>query len=163
MTADAPEAYGYTIFCDDIRAEVDGKVTYVGAYSGTMFVRGTFPVTLPKFALGIVYLQRHDKVMLPITFHVFLPEAKDEPSIVAEMSEEAARSAMLLGQDLAQRVGTEAAFTTLYSHLTFAPFRIAQLGLLRVRAVRGDHLIRLGTLQIVPPPEQESPSTAPPP
>ena len=61
ITDDSPEAYGYTIFCDDIRAEVGGKLTYVGSYSGTMLVHGSFPTIVPKLALGMVYLQRRDR------------------------------------------------------------------------------------------------------
>ena len=58
ITDNSPEAYGYTIFCDDIRAEVGGKLTYVGSYSGTMLVHGSFPTIVPKLALGIVYCRR---------------------------------------------------------------------------------------------------------
>lgn len=41
-----------TIFCDDIRHEVGGKLSYIGVYSGGLFVPG-FPVTLPKLCLSV--------------------------------------------------------------------------------------------------------------
>jgi hypothetical protein len=40
-----------TLFCDDIRHEVGGKLSYIGVYSGGLFVRA-FPVTLPKLCLA---------------------------------------------------------------------------------------------------------------
>ena len=46
-------------FFDDIRLEVDGKLTFVGAYpTGTVFVKTDFPVTVPKFCFGIFFIQK---------------------------------------------------------------------------------------------------------
>ena len=39
---------GSTIFCDDIRYEINGKVTLVGVYAADMVLPNDFPVTLPK-------------------------------------------------------------------------------------------------------------------
>lgn len=36
-----------TIFCDDVRHELNGKVSLMGVYGGDMYVTD-FPVTLPK-------------------------------------------------------------------------------------------------------------------
>lgn len=41
-----------TIFCDDIRQEINGKISYIGVYSGYLFVQ-QFPVTLPKLCVDI--------------------------------------------------------------------------------------------------------------
>jgi hypothetical protein len=41
-----------TLFCDDIRHEVGGKLSYIGVYSGGLFVPA-FPVTLPKLCLSV--------------------------------------------------------------------------------------------------------------
>jgi hypothetical protein len=41
-----------TLFCDDIRREVGGKLSFVGVYSGGLFVPA-FPVTLPKLCLSV--------------------------------------------------------------------------------------------------------------
>jgi hypothetical protein len=51
-----PEIVGYTTFCDDIRFEVDGKVSLIGSYNGVMNIRGEFPATLPKFAMSTVFV-----------------------------------------------------------------------------------------------------------
>lgn len=44
--------YLQTIFCDDIRHEVAGKLSYIGAYGPRLFVP-SFPITLPKLCLAI--------------------------------------------------------------------------------------------------------------
>ena len=41
-----------TIFCDDIRNEMGGKLSYIGVYSGRLIV-SKFPVTLPKLCLAL--------------------------------------------------------------------------------------------------------------
>lgn len=38
-------------FCDDIRTEVDGKVSLMGIYTGGMQVNAKLPVTLPKLCV----------------------------------------------------------------------------------------------------------------
>src|ERR1700730_17425735 len=151
ITADGPEAYGYTIFCDDIRAEIGGKLTFVGAYTTEMFVHGTFPIILPKFALGIVYHQRHDSIVLPVKFWIFVPGDPDEkPSIEAGMPEEAAEQTIANVKTMAAAAqGTiQQPYATLFSQMILTPFPIREPGILKVRAVRGDRLIRLGALRI---------------
>ena len=41
-----------TTFCDDIRQEIGGKLSYMGVYSSDLYVGG-FPITLPKFCVAI--------------------------------------------------------------------------------------------------------------
>ena len=48
-----------TIFCDDIRHEVGGKLSYIGVYSGQMFVP-SFPITLPKLCLSMSVITSAD-------------------------------------------------------------------------------------------------------
>ena len=40
----------HTVFCDDIRQEIGGKVSLIGVYSGKMLV-SSFPAVLPKVCL----------------------------------------------------------------------------------------------------------------
>ena len=46
-----------TLFCDDIRHEMGGKLSFIGVYSDSLFVNA-FPVTLPKLCLFV-------KVVIP--------------------------------------------------------------------------------------------------
>lgn len=45
------ERYGYCIFCDDIRNEPGGKLSFIGCYNAVMFVGREFPLALPKFCV----------------------------------------------------------------------------------------------------------------
>jgi hypothetical protein len=43
--------YGHVVFCDDVRREIDGKLTLVGVYSSNLTVFGGFPAVLPKLCV----------------------------------------------------------------------------------------------------------------
>jgi hypothetical protein len=147
ITVETPDAWGYTLFCDDI-VEIGDKLTYLGTYSGRM-IHDEFPFVLPKIALGIVYYQRCNKVVLPIRYWIYLPaDTEDKPSIVKDYSGEKSEAAIKDGEAFAARLGTNAAFTATYSQLTLVDVAIRQPGLIKVRAVREDELIRLGTLEV---------------
>lgn len=45
--------YGLTIFCDDIRQEINGKLTLVGCYGPELRIFGTYPVVLPILAAQV--------------------------------------------------------------------------------------------------------------
>jgi hypothetical protein len=49
------ERHLQTIFCDDIRHELGGKLSYIGVYSGRLIVPD-FPVTLPKLCVAVCAL-----------------------------------------------------------------------------------------------------------
>jgi hypothetical protein len=154
ITIDTPDAWGYTLFCDDIREEVGNKLTYLGTYAGR-FMHDKFPFVLPKIALGIVYYQRCNKVVLPIRYWIFLPgDTVEKPSIVQDHPREKSQDLIKEGAVLAARLGTNAAFTTTHSQLSLVDVPIRQPGLIRVRAVRGEELIRLGTLEIALAPDE---------
>lgn len=145
--------YGYTVFCDDIRQEAGGKVTFVGVYTDHMVVHGTFPCLLPKFAMWIQYNQRRDKVVTPVKFAIFLPGDTDEPSIITEIPDEGALQGMKNAQDMAkaypQQEENSPAFVGLGHRTIFSPFVIAEPGLILVRAIREDRFLRLGGIRVL--------------
>jgi hypothetical protein len=81
----APDIYGYTIFCDDPRQEVDGKFLLIGVYSGIMFVHAPFPFKLPTFAMRTMVFQRKETFIPKVALRVFLPgDEEDVASIQME-------------------------------------------------------------------------------
>lgn len=145
---DPPDFYGYTIFCDDIRAEAEGKMMFIGVYASYMFIHADFPVTLPKFGFGITFLQKRKVFESNLGIRIFLPQDSDDvPSIQADMKE-VAESAI---DTSARAMGLEqhdASVISLHANLIFAPFTIMQPGPVKVRIARRGDLVRLGTLTI---------------
>jgi hypothetical protein len=137
---EAPDFFGYSIFCDDIRQEIDGKVTYVGVYSGAMAIRAKLPIVLPKFCIGIVFAQRRPLFTPDIGIRIFVPGDSDEKaSIEAQFSGPF---------ELPEEKTAEATMVRMTANVVFSPFPINNAGAIKVRILRNDLLHRLGTLSV---------------
>jgi hypothetical protein len=157
------DVYGYTIFCDDIRQEADGKLLFIGVYSGPMIVHVPFPVTLPTFAMSIALLQRRSGFVPNLGLRIFLPgDADDIPSVQAEMSEvtegsvASATSAVVDALHPDAQVREEDTYITMLAHMKFTQFVIKQPGVVKVRALVRDDMIRLGEMRISSPPQEKT-------
>jgi hypothetical protein len=157
---DPPQVYGYTVFCDDIRQEIGGKFSYIGVYSGFMFVNGSFPITLPKLCLAITFLQRREILDANIGLRIYLPGETDDdaPSIQADLQEQ--KEGIVAEQTAAEVAGLpkpDISFVAMHAKMLFSPVVITQAGDIRVRAVRKGELIRLGGLRVAMAPAEQPP------
>jgi hypothetical protein len=140
--------FGYSIFCDDIRNEIGGKLSFIGCYNGIIFVPPEFPLVIPRFC---VHLQIFSPAQTPyssIIARCYAPSVEapifEAPVETPEQSEQ---------QALLASVGREPAaplYIVAATSLIFAPLHILGPGLLRVRAkINGeDEELRLGSLRI---------------
>lgn len=62
-----------TLFCDDIRHEVGGKISFIGVYSGGLFVQA-FPVTLPKLCLSVKVVTPADEPLRVLNLRILRDE-----------------------------------------------------------------------------------------
>lgn len=139
--------FGHTIFCDDIRHEVSGKVSLIGVYAGVMLLTVDFPIVLPRLALRIHYSERPDESESPIQIKVFGPS--DDPNVGPIWQAEVPRSqlqAIPKPPEPDPAIAEQLISTILHAELS--PFPIAQAGIVRVRAYRDDLEVRLGSLRI---------------
>jgi hypothetical protein len=139
------EPYGWTIFCDDIRAEIGGKFSYMGVYGGTMNIHAkTFPATLPRLALSIRYRIALDDLRLEnVNIKVLLPgDEEGKPTVDAEIP----ITEVIANMDPPTLPGD--AFREFVTNIILAPVTIKEKGRLRVRATGGAGTINLGTLHI---------------
>src|SRR5262249_159168 len=111
IVAESPDVYGYTIFCDDIRVEVGGKLTYVGGFQGVMTVHMPFPATLPRFAMHFVYMQRRPNVIPPSKIIIVTPGTTEEnPAITIDIPETESVEALANAETLAKNLPGERTF-----------------------------------------------------
>ena len=76
----------WTTFCDDIRQEVGGKLSYIGIYTGVMNVP-SFPLALPKFAFSVHFIepkQMAENRVEPIKVNIYLP-GEELPTVSGEI------------------------------------------------------------------------------
>jgi len=113
-----------TIFCDDIRHEIDGKTSYNGVYNGVMFLSG-LPATLPKLCLSISVLTLSDKPFSRLKLRVL---HDDIEMFMGELDEN--QLAEITGNTTAN--GSDNAWLSLQSFVVFSPFTIEAPGKIRV-------------------------------
>lgn len=116
-----------TVFCDDIRHELGGKLSYIGVYSGMLFVP-TFPATLSKLCLAMNVLTPAERPFAKLTVRLL----KDEDVLVEGTLDDAQLSAAV---DLpADDAIAKDRILALQSIIVFSPFILEGPCTLRVRA-----------------------------
>jgi hypothetical protein len=142
----SPSPLGYTVFCDDIRQEIGGKLTLVGVYSGEMTVFGTLPATLPKLALYIRYMERVGESNEPLELRIYKPgDPYDSPTLRVPISEQMLEKFRSMNNPPDE---LDDPLAVLSLHLAVQPIEFRQEGVLRVRMIRGENEIKLGGLRI---------------
>lgn len=119
--------YLQAIFCDDIRQEVGGKLSYIGVY-GRRLIVSQFPATLPKFFVALTAVTPESKPFQSLTFKLFEDDRLLGEHVFPE--EEVSAYATLISQTGPRQNGVQ----TISSALMLSPLVIAKPCLLRVRA-----------------------------
>lgn len=127
---------GFTIFCDDIRQEINGKVTFVGIYANTLFIADELPVNLPKLCMGIFFRQKPENSESFIV-RVFGPN-----------SDEAIHEFNLANSQDEFPSMKEWEFKEWRMFFEAPGFPVNQEGKVKVRAYIGDDVYRIGALKI---------------
>lgn len=141
-----------SLYCDDIRQEIGGKVSYIGIYNGQMWVQ-SFPVTLPKLCVAYKIVIPNDRPVETLTVRIFRDEEilfeATGAGVPDPMASEDVRRKMDEGIETVTTVQNGVIFSPL---VIDAPCRIR----LRVTTSDGDELKATG-LEIRQPPEEFAP------
>ena len=141
------DRYGYSIFCDDIRNEAGGKLSFIGCYNGVIFISGQFPLVLPKLCVHTHIFSPASLPFNSIVVRCYLPG--DDGPFSEEAIETPGRSAQ---SELVANLKTDTnapLFIVAATSLIFTPLELKSAGLMRVRAlIDAEHEVRLGSLRI---------------
>jgi hypothetical protein len=141
------DRYGYSIFCDDIRNEAGGKLSFIGCYNGVIFISEPFPLVLPKLCVHVHILSPASRPFRSINVRCYLP-GDNKPFSEEPIETPEYRDQTELVAHLKTDTGAPL-FIVAASSLIFAPLKLRGSGLLRVRAlIDDDHELRLGSLRI---------------
>ncbi|CAA6604234.1 conserved hypothetical protein [Rhodospirillaceae bacterium LM-1] len=149
-----PKIFGFTVFCDDIRTEADGKISYIGSYPSDMIIHGEFPAILPKFGFGIKLLIRTDvasKIKSNVPIKILMPgEDITSSSISFEFpSEELMSQANKSSPVSAKESGNDShPYFQVNANLIVNSLSFKQAGRVCVRAVFGNEVVKLGSLGV---------------
>jgi hypothetical protein len=155
------EPFGATIFCDDIREELYGKVSLIGIYSIAFASHAKFPISLPKFGFYITACFSNDDLPISdVTLQIYLPQdQKDKPSFTKKLewqmtAEERFDPDPILFPDPLGVVQYN-------TFVLLGPVVIKQNGFFRVRLLHKDKEIKIGALEAIyiePPNSSPEPS-----
>ncbi len=133
-----------TIFCDDIRHEVSGKVSYIGVYSSELIVP-SLPVILPKLCLSVKVVTPADRPLGALTMRVFKNE-----EVLQEIGidEEQLNAASELSDGMTEKEKKERVLSAQFM-LVFSPIQFEERCVLRVRVQTEDEELQGIALRIV--------------
>lgn len=135
---------GDTVFCDDIRQEIGGKVSYIGIYRGAINFPNKLPATLSKLCFAISYVERIGESSDPVELRLFMPGDKEEkPTLVSQLPVEQMRKL-----PAPENFDSEDPAFAMIAHLQLTNVNLAEEGRIQVRAHRGDQEIRLGSIKV---------------
>lgn len=138
------QGYGTTLFCDDIRDEVNGKKTFVGVYSDRMLVDSDFPVIIPTLGFYIQLLEELDNAEGAVQIKILVPGQQGD-EVIVDVSLPSDRAEIVNRDPQRDR---EAKFLTSIVAFRASPLLLQKKGRIKVRAYKGDQEIRLGTLLV---------------
>ena len=127
------EAYGITIFCDDIRQEVFGKISLMGIYGSDLKIFSSLPSILPKLCMLVNARFGIGQTITNPKLQIYLPEDSDTPSIIMDLPWTIEKTDELNPPPFPDALQT----MNLTNYTTIAPFVIKQEGYLRVRSPYG--------------------------
>ena len=142
------ERYGYTIFCDDIRAEDGGKLSFIGCYNAAMFTSSAFPIKLTKLCVHMHIFSRPSRPYMSVMARCYLPgettPVADEAIDVPSLADQEALLASLPND------GKNHPYIVVAASLVFAPLEIIKPGSMDIRALinGGPDELHLGSLMI---------------
>ncbi len=132
-----------TLFCDDIRHEVGGKLSFIGVYSGGLFVP-SFPVTLPKLCLSVKVVTPADEPLRSLNLRVL----KDEETLQEiRLDEEQLADASDSAEDMTEEQRKERVQMAQFL-LVFSPIQFDGPCILRVRVQTEDGELRGMALRV---------------
>jgi hypothetical protein len=152
-------SWGFSLFCDDVRSEVGGKVSIMGLYQNDYIFQGTFPFVIPKLAIFVMYYELAGTISDDINFKVFFPG--DEP-------EKPTIDMPILRKDLPPpdvgklnlEEGQEPIFHARIP-IVLSPLVIKEAGKIKVRAQYSNgKILRLGVLNMIATPIESVPAVS---
>jgi hypothetical protein len=158
MTTSARDAWGTTLFADDIRFEVAGKYSVIGIYNIDMVLPiVSFPVSIPKFCVLVKYQEIKGAFKDDIVVKIYFPgDPKDNPSFTNTIPKETRETT-----DAAPTLEEgEERILNITLPIIFSPLTIKEEGIIKVRVECGGNTIKLGRLVIRAVDSAEMPAPA---
>lgn len=140
-----PDTFGKVTFCDDIRQEIDGKITLVGCYGADIVVNSTFPVVIPKLGIFVQFWDLLESPREPMRLEILFPGDPDEkPSVVVELP--VVETPLVENPEVPN---DEDSRRGIGMNMVMSPVAMQSIGRIRVQIKKGDDIYRIGRIKVV--------------
>jgi len=145
---DRPEAFGYTIFAEDLRTELNGQITLVGVFASSISINSTFPIILPKLVFVVVFSQLKSKFNPDLKVKILLPGETDESKSFEYTINEIERD--IRNEKINdENIGNSKLYVECRINILAVNLQINQPGIIRVRVKIGDDVYKVGALNVI--------------
>lgn len=139
---------GFCLFCDDVRAEVGNKLSFMGVYGDAMMfpegIPAEQPIIAPKLAIAIWLICDINDKPDTLTARVYAPPGRTEVGVVHQSSEQIST----IWDTLTRSAQADARKISLQAVVQFGNFLLAHEGFIEVTIETDQGTIRAGRLRI---------------
>jgi hypothetical protein len=138
-------AWGFSLFADDLRQEVGGKTSLMGIYQVDMIFPKALPQVITKFVIFVKYYELKDVFSDDLVLKIFLPgDEKNKPTVSQILKREdiAIIPTPYPPDDDSERI------YNMTMPFIFSPLLIKEDGYISVRMQCGKTTTRLGRLMV---------------
>jgi len=122
------ERHVQTIFCDDIRQEINAKLSYIGVYSGSLYLQ-SFPSTLSKLCVAVKVVTPADNPLGALTIRIL----RDEDVLQEITVDEGEINAVSSPPDNVTEEELKSRVQTAQFMIVFSPIKFDEACVLKVR------------------------------
>lgn len=136
-------AWGFSIFADDFRQEIGGKVSLMGIYQIDMLFKNEFPIIIPKFVIFVKYLEVKDTFSDDLNLIVTAPWSEN-PIVDIKLP----RGDLDFKESYPNDDADSERLYNITMPIVLSPFNVSSEGFVKVRMKCGQTTTRLGRLMI---------------
>jgi hypothetical protein len=149
LISDRRNSWGFSLFCDDLRLELGGKISVMGIYQAEMVFPQNmgFPLSIPKLCIFIKYYEVPGSLTDDLEVRIFVPgDGEDIPSVVMPFPRAVIESTRV--DTIFPLEGDQERVHNMTFPVTLSPFTIKQKGWIKVRIVCGGLVTNMGSLMV---------------
>ena len=146
---------GITIFCDDIRHEVTGKLSLIGVYES--IASGT-PIVIPQLCMITKVRLKQSELPFLLSLKIIFEDEEFSEEIIQEMELNipAVDAELLTSQDVIFSDKEGITYAQFQTQTSLINFPVSKSGRIKVRMFDGDNQIALGALRILIAPQSNT-------
>jgi hypothetical protein len=132
------------VFCDDIRQEIGGKVSFIGIYQQSLISPAPFPMTLPRLCVSVFYAHYVEDDLEPVKIR-----AKFAVTNTTLFEAELPVDHLKPKPPLINVTGAKAAALMTRFDLIFSPLAVPQQSTIEIDVIKGKLNLVAGSLELL--------------